>query len=64
LFIDWYWGRYGYDTGVMGELNNHVIIQIFIKLSVEPHSRKNEIEVFDESSTFVAAKYSITLAAN
>jgi uncharacterized protein YggU (UPF0235/DUF167 family) len=48
----------------MGELNNHVIIQIFIKLSVEPHSRKNEIEVFDESSTFVAAKYSITLAAN
>lgn len=48
----------------MDELNNGVVIQIFIKLSVEPRSQKNEMEGFDESSNFVAANSSSTLATN
>jgi hypothetical protein len=42
----------------MDELNNGVVIQIFIKLSVEPRSQKNEMEAFDESSNFVVANSS------
>ncbi len=48
----------------MDELNNGVVIQIFIKLSVEPRSQKNEMEAFDESSNFVVANSSSALATN
>jgi len=48
----------------MDELNNGVVIPIFINLSVEPRSQKNEMEAFHESSNFVVANSSSTLATN